>query len=509
MPEDSVPSLKHLMVGGEAMAQNLMEKWRTKCSVYNGYGPCECTILTHFHPFQGDESARTIGLPLPGVECSVNEKGELYLGGIGIKTEDGQMFRTGDLVRLLPGGLYEYVGRKNSYIKINGCRVDLHYIEDRILKIPGIKEATVIPIEMQSDRPILACFYTSGLVNQKELKKTLRSKVPGYMVPSQYFRLEELPRLTNGKIDRMKLQSMEVAEKSPEGNSFSHFETKLAGIWREILGETPKYDDDDFFQMGGDSLCAIKLMIEIEKKLGRNITMKDLLEHATFRDFAEFIGSQQKNHDMQTVITIQGEGSQVPLFLIHPSIGLAECYRSLSQHLLDTPIYAIQNPHIFKKPGYFSSVSEMASYYAKEIAKVRSKGPYNIGGWSFGGVVALEVACILQDLGETIDSVILVDSYAPGAVINESPLLVHSKELLFESAHNSKLAQAHQASCFEGRVFLIRSHESKLWDNGWHFLPNLSISEVPVLHHELFDSKYFPITAAALDLLTGILYGSE
>ena len=278
----------------------------------------------------------------------------------------------------------------------------------------------------------------------------------------------------------------------------SEYENKLVEVWVKSLGENLKKKEGDFFQMGGDSLQAIRLMMEIEKKFSIAVSMKDLREHPTIAELTRFIETPQLSQEKQSVILIQTGGKETPIFLIHPSIGIAECYRSLSEYLPGVPMYGIQNPYVTHKSPIFQTLSEMAGYYAQEIKKVCPVGPYKLGGWSFGGNVALEVATILKKSGELIDFVILLDSYAPEAIVSEAPLLIASEDLIRESARNNKLLKTHRTTNFKGIVHLIRSSYSQLPDNGWNFLPNLSISEIPVPHHQMFDSEHIPKTAEAL-----------
>jgi amino acid adenylation domain-containing protein/FkbH-like protein len=516
LPNVSSTHLKYVLVAGEVTPQNLMERWSHQATIVNGYGPTECTIFTHMHVFNRSQSARIIGRSIPGIECSVVDDrgklvheggiGELYIGGIGItrgyvgrETLTDRQFKTGDLVRILPDGLLEYIGRKDDLVKVNGCRVDLHLIENKIMTIPNISEAAVVPIQMNEDKSVLACYYSGNLDHSKTLRKHLRTLVPLYMIPTQYFHMETLPRLLNGKLDREKLKSIKKTNRTDTTSNLSALENELGIIWYKLLGENPRDKEDDFFQMGGDSLRSVQLIIEIEKRWGIEILMPELQEHSSLAELAQILESRQTNQEKQTILPIQTCGNRIPLFLIHPSIGLAECYRPLSDHLQGQPLYGIQNPFIIHRTTRFSTLSEMAIHYSEEIKKAHPVGPYIIGGWSFGGVVALEIAVILKALGESVDRVILLDSYAPEVKLEEFPLLVNSEDLLLESQHNSNLLQRHPPSSYDGMVHLIRASSSTLSNNGWHFLRNLSISEIALAHHEMFDLKHISKMANALE----------
>lgn len=520
LPTAPLVHLQYLMLGGEVTPQTLMEKWSKNHTIVNGYGPTECTIFTHLHIFNDNQSARIIGQSVPGVECSVIDDkgnlvpeggvGELCITGIGITRgyvgKDiciDRQFKTGDLVRVLPGGLMEYVGRKDHLVKVNGCRVDIHLIENKIMAIPNISDAAVVPKLIDESKSILVCYYSGKSGNANMIRNQLRKQLPSYMIPIQYFHLEELPRLLNGKLNREKLKAIKEIRQNHLNISLTELEKKLGEIWHKIIGQTPRHKEDDFFQMGGDSLHSVQLIIEIEKTWGLKILIPELQDHSNLAELAQFIESRQAKVDRLTIIPIQTRGNRIPLFLVHPSIGLAECYRPLSEYLREQPLYGIQNPFIVHKPAWFSSVSEMAMFYVKEIKKTHPIGPYIIGGWSFGGVVALEVATILKELGESINRVILLDSYSPDVSVEEFPFSINSEELLLESRHNAKLLQGYPSSSYNGIVNLIRAKNGLLENNGWHFLPHLSISKISLEHHEMFDPQNIPEMADAIECLLG------
>lgn len=518
LPNTRSGSLKYVMVAGEVTPQKLMEEWSQHTTMFNGYGPAECTIFTHIHRFEGKQSARIIGQSVFGVECSVIDEqgkgvpeggiGELYIEGIGVtrgyvgmEPLAHRLFKTGDLVRVLPEGLLEYVGRKDHLVKVNGCRVDIHLIENKILSIPNISEAAVVPIHMEEHNTSLACFFSGKIEEVKFIRRQLRKQLPVYMVPTQYFQLESLPRTLNGKIDREKLVSQREDSHPPSTRTLSDLETSLGIIWQKILGHIPQNGGADFFQMGGDSLKAVQLIIELEKSWGIEIFMPELLESSSLEDLAQIIASRKTTSKRQTIIPIQTQGSRTPLFLVHPSIGLAECYRPLSHYLLDQPIYGIQNPFISQRTTGFSSVFEMARHYTHEIKQTCPIGPVIIGGWSFGGVVALEIAAILTSTGNFVDRVILFDSYAPDINVEEFPLAISSDDLIEESKHNAKLLKNHPPSCYGGEVQLIRAIDSQLEANGWKSLPHLFTQDIDIKHHEMFNIQHAPKLAASIEIL--------
>lgn len=510
LPNVTLPHFKMLCLGGEVAPQSLIDSWCKEVTIVNGYGPAECTIFTHMHILNDTSSPRIIGRPIPGVECTVMDSrgeavleggiGELCVEGIGVmrgylgsESLKNRQYATGDLVRVLPDGMMEFIGRKNTLVKIHGCRVDVYWVEDKIMSIPGINEAAVVPLHQHEDQCILACFYSGPLNDWKIIRSVLREQLPSYMVPTQYIHVDALPRMSSGKLDRNALKSP-LKQIQDNSDHWTEREKELALLWKELLGAYPKYREEDFFQMGGDSLQLVQLIIAIEKKWGIEISTPEILKYSTLFELAQCIGLRTEKR--QAVLSIQPHGKRHPLFLVHPAFGLAECYRPLSNHLPEQPLYGIQNPFILNKS--FSTLLEMAKHYAKELLKIRSQGPYLLGGWSFGGVVAFEMAVELKKLGKHVDLVILIDSYAPGSSVKSFPFTLIPEELLLESKNNEQLWQEHLLSSYEGKVHLIRSSHSQSSNQGWHLLKHLSISEISIQHQEMFDVEHIPEMAKAI-----------
>lgn len=450
-PEE-LPDLKNVMVCGEVTPQPLLEKWQPYVTVFNGYGPTECTIFTHIHRFEPNQSSRIIGRPIPGITCYVaDEQGNpVSAGTIGELIIDH--FNTKDLVREVPDGLYEYIERKAELVKINGCRLDPYLVANTLMTLPDISEAVVTPYDNQG----LACYYSGTFMESKQLRNELQKRLPSYMIPTHYFHLDELPRQISGKLDKKALTT--------------NTQIKLSAFWQELIKKKPQDGQDDFFEMGGDSLQAVHLLIMIWNEWNMEIGMEDLREHSTLSELAQWIDSQKGG--IQTIIPIQKEGNLPPLFLVHPASGFIECYRPLAEYLPDQPIYGVQNPFTVTK-----SIEEMAANYVAEIKKTFPLGPYSLGGWSLGGNIALEMASILCETGEVVNEVILWDSFHPAALSSEV-------------SHNPKV--------YTGFVHLIRSTTHSLTNNGWNNLPNCFISEVNVEHAEMFDLAHIPQVALRL-----------
>lgn len=343
-PEKRPTNLQYICVGGEATPQYLMERWSKYATVVNGYGPSECTMITHMHVFNSGHPSRIIGRSLPGVKSTVLDSsgkivqeggiGELHIGGIGVTRgyvgEDifkKRQYKTGDLVRVLPNGLFEFVSRKNDSIKVSGCRVDPHLIANKVSEIQSVDEVVIVPIRVNGEKRVLGCYYTGTPINPRIIRQYLRRKLPSYMIPTCYYHLREIPRLSNGKVDYKRLVTIKGESRCSTGGVMNELEKELAEIWSKILEEGPKEKESDFFQMGGDSLQSIKLLMEIEKKWEIGMHFSELQDHSTLSRLAQLINLQQKKRREQSIISIQTTGDRTPLFLVHPSVGIADCYR--------------------------------------------------------------------------------------------------------------------------------------------------------------------------------------
>lgn len=471
-PQD-YPDLQCILVGGEVTPQAVIDLWRKQTRVINGYGPTEATIFTHLHEYAETDPARVIGKPLPGITCSIVDEignevpqgaiGELILRGMGIEGGSNG-YPTGDLVRNFSNGDYEFISRKEEYLKIRGARVDLHSVEFKIQELFPHLPLVLKGIDEGEKGFVLACFYIGDAELQTSIRTSLRTHLPAYMVPAHFVPLENFPQLTNGKIDRKALVSP-LPIKSIRLDSET--QRKLSAIWSRILHENPVSLSDDFFAMGGDSLLAVQLMISVEKEWCISLTMEDLFKHSSFGEMVVWIDTAQKVEKKPILIPFKGKGTQSPLLLVHPSIGLIECYRPLAMHMKHDSLYGIQSR--FENNA---TLLLMAETYLKEVVTAFPQGSWILGGWSLGGNIALQMAELLRKERGVLTPVILIDSFAE---ISPYPIK------------------------YEGPVHLIRSAFSPLGDNGWGFLPNRIQSEVSIKHSNMFDRDHIPLMAQRID----------
>ncbi|HEX3640869.1 MAG TPA: thioesterase domain-containing protein, partial [Ktedonobacteraceae bacterium] len=259
----------------------------------------------------------------------------------------------------------------------------------------------------------------------------LRERLPEYMVPSAFVYLKFLPLSANGKVDRQQL----AAAKRGENYSLSSLvdvgsqsrmimqprdaiEWRLLQIWEDVLQMQPLSVIDDFFNLGGHSLLAVRLMSHIAKHFGQNLDLATLFEHPTVAELAVVLRQQIPPEERSPLVAIQPRGTRLPFFCLPPSGGTAFCYANLSRHLgPDQPFYGLHTPDWRNIEDAWATVEEMALHYLASLQTVQPQGPYLLGGWSSGGVIAFEIAQQLQRQGEEVGLLAILDSWMPDAQV--------------------------------------------------------------------------------------------
>jgi len=431
-------------------------------AVYDLYGPSETTTYSTFTLRTSDGPA-TIGRPIANTQVYLLDQhmnpvpegvpGELYIGGAGVARgylhrpeltaekflhnpfsmdPDARFYRTGDLARYLPDGNLEFLGRIDHQVKIRGFRIELGEVEAAITKHPTVDKCVVVAREdTPGDRRLVAYVVAKSRQTFKsnDLRSYLNERLPDFMAPSVFVQMDDLPLTPNGKIDRRALPIPEA--KSVEiGEGFvvhrDTLELQLRRIWEELLGIHPIGVRDNFFEIGGHSLLAVRMFTQVEKAFGKNLPLATLFQAPTIEKLAEIIRDEGYSASWSSLVPIQSEGSRPPLFCIHAGGGNVLTYRDLARRLgNDQPLYGLQAQGLGGRGSYHSSVEEMAAYYIEEIRVVQPEGPYNLAGACFGGVVAFEMAQQLRARGEKVGLVAMFDSSGPGY-----PKLRPSTELL-------------------------------------------------------------------------------
>ena len=361
----------------------------------------------------------------------VGVPGELYIGGDGLATgylnrpeltkekfipnpfdqdSKSRLYRSGDLVRYRTNGDIEFIGRRDNQIKLRGFRIELGEIENIIKQHPDIHElAAVLREDIPGDKRIVVYFVAKPdkMLDASDIRAFIRNKVPEYMVPSAFVPMDQLPLTQNGKIDRRALPAPDRSQMTHQESYLpprDTLEIQIAKTWEKALGIRPVGVKDNFFELGGHSLLAVQVLSNIKKLTGKEIPVADLFKFPTVEQLADIIRTKGWFSPFSLLIPFQPLGSKPPFFCIH---GAAMEAANLIG--LDQPFYG-GFPH-----GYFGkrvplSTKRMASDYVREIREVQPEGPYYIGGYSFGGMLAFEMAHQLQEQGQEIALLALIDA---------------------------------------------------------------------------------------------------
>lgn len=426
------------------------------CKVQNQYGPSESHVVSAY-TLQG---AATNWPKLPPIGCPIANNqlyifntdlqpvpigvpGELYIGGVGvangylnrpdltvekfitIEGNKGQgignrLYKTGDLACYLSDGNIEFLGRIDNQVKIRGFRIEIGEIETTLSQHPIVKETVVLSREDQPGNKLLVAYIvpeTEGAQNVvPQLKQYLKEKLAEYMVPSAFVVLSKLPLTPSGKVNRRALPAPDISSFSQNDNFVAprdRIEQQLAQMWSEILNIHPVGVKSNFFELGGHSLLAINLMAKIQESFGQQLPLSTLFTNRTIEDLGRLIRGESQVSS-SSIVPLQTQGNKQPFFCIHPAGGHVFYYHDLSHYLGNNqPFYGIQAQGFNEGEKIFTNVEDMAEFYVQTLLEFQPDGPYQIGGWSFGGVVAFEMGQQLLQQGKEVSLLALLDPWVP------------------------------------------------------------------------------------------------
>jgi surfactin family lipopeptide synthetase A len=442
------PRLK-ILCGGEAISRKLADQLLQRVgSLWNMYGPTETTIWSTTAQVEPGQNAVSIGQPIANTQLFILDKvlqpvpigvaGELHIGGDGLargylhrpeltaekfisdpfsSDREARLYKTGDLVRYLPNGEVDFLGRIDHQIKIRGFRIEMGEIEAVLRQHNAVNETVVIVREDKpGDQRLVAYFVPveDSTSTTSDLREFLRAKLPEYMVPSAFVSLNAMPLTPNGKVNRRALPAPDQADLAPT-TKFAPpkdvIESRLVQIWETILGVRPIGVRHNFFELGGHSLVAVRLMNRVEQAFGKNLPIAILLQAPTIEQLADILRQEGWSPSSSCLVPIQTGGSKPPFFCVHGANGTVVRFLDLARHLgADQPFYGLQAQGLDEKHAAHTRAEDMASSYIKEIRSVQPEGPYFLGGYSFGGAVAFEMAQQLAAHGEDRVVVVLFDT---------------------------------------------------------------------------------------------------
>lgn len=434
------------LIGGEPVPMPLAHELLTRCNeLWNIYGPTETTVCSFLTQISIKDDPITIGKPIANTTVYLlnanrrpvnqGEIGEIVIAGDGVSLgylnrpdltkerfipnpfeneSNGKMYLSGDLGKLLPNGQVQCLGRIDHQVKVRGYRIELGEIEHTLMLIESIKTAVVL-----AKNDILIAYIVVDDETTKKLdhihlwRNELESQLPSFMIPHIFHILKKMPTTSNGKIDRKVLLEYKFnSENKQEYTAPRTEEEKLvAAIWKESLNMENIDVFSNFFEIGGHSIKAVKVMVEIEKLTGKQIPLSSLFENSTIAKFAKLIESDIEIL-LNCLVPMKPKGNKVPLFIIHGAGLNVLNFANLIKHFHeDQPVYGIQgNAKTYNK--WYESIEDMAADYIDAIVKINPNGPYALAGFSFGGIVAFEMARQLKEQGKTVSLIGLLDSYA-------------------------------------------------------------------------------------------------
>ncbi|WP_442930904.1 amino acid adenylation domain-containing protein [Mycolicibacterium sp. 050232] len=425
-----------LVVAGEACSTELVDRWAPDRVMINGYGPTETWYTSFSAPLTAGSATVPIGTPVPGAAFFVLDVwlrpvpagvvGELYVAGAGLASgylgrggltasrfvacpfgaAGSRMYRTGDLVSWRADGQLEYLGRADEQVKIRGYRIELGEIQAALADVDGVDQAAVIAREDRPGEKRLVG-YVTGTAEPTQVRTLLAERLPGYMVPAAVVPLENLPLTVNGKLDRRALPAPDYTDGHEYLPPATLTEEILSGIYAQVLGLERVGVEDSFFDLGGDSLSAMRVIAATNSRLDTDLPVRIMFDAPTVRSLARQVGKAEGAEEVIPVEVLK-RGSGVPLCCVHDGFGLSWSYRALG-HYVDGPIIGINHVPDGGEPEP-RSIQSMAASYADRIQALHPAGPYRILGWSFGGVVAHALAVELQRRGCEVQRLVLLDA---------------------------------------------------------------------------------------------------
>jgi amino acid adenylation domain-containing protein len=446
-----VPTLRTVVVGGEAVGDVLVRRWARDRTILNAYGPTEITVFASLSAPLRPGAPVDMGAPNRGAAAVVLDRrlhpvpvgvvGELYVLGDGLAhgyhgrpaltagrfvaaplgERGSRMYRTEDLVRWTREGTLEYVDRADAQVKIRGFRVEPGEIDAVLADHPAVDQVVTI-VRGEGARAALVSYVvrTSGTTAAGEdIRNHAAHSLPRHMVPAAVIVVDAIPLGPSGKVDRAALPA--PAERSGTGRPpRPGTEATVAEVFADVLGVGSLSATDGFFDMGGTSLTATTAVTEIRRRTGVEVAVAWVFAASTPEELAWRIDGTRVAAGptgMSPVIVLRpGTGSATPdhpapLVVVHPAIGLSWSYSSLLQHVAgDRAVYGLQNPALAgEEPA--ASLADLGRRHRETIRDLVPEGPVHLLGWSLGGMLAAEIACLMVDDGCGPASLTLLDAH--------------------------------------------------------------------------------------------------
>ncbi len=599
--ENLFPEIRMVKFGGEASTRNDVELFRThfskNCQLLGGLGATETGMSCHYNITEDTPLEEGSNIPsgyaFPGVDVRIVddegrpvERGVIgnihissryimrgYLGRLELTQQvlrpdpddpEARVFLTGDLGEFNGQGMLVHRGRKDQQVKIRGNRVEMLEVETVLGKCSGVREAAVTAKpNRHGDMRLI------GYIIPKEqpgpsihaLRAEMRQKLPSFMVPNTFVRIEKMPLTPNGKTERKSLPEPDL-DRIDTGVEFippqTDLEKKLAAIWQKLLGLVEVGVTDSFFDLGGDSLLAVQTVLEVERILDRSLPLSSFYGSPTIRQMAGWLQGEGTDTQDRGVYCLKHGDGKPPLFCLPGRGGTPFSYRGLAELIGDDrSIYGLQFPGLHEAEQPCDNIPDLAAELLRRIRHIQPDGPVSLIGYSFGGLVAYEIACQIKQQGGDVPYLGLLDTSAPGAVRPKpftQRLWIHLSELtpaiamekvrqrfglssevnsnsrdedagmwledevsipqgngqITEALSKLRVAsrrarESYRPGYYEGDLHLFESIEKPDWmrfvsvadDNGWRGLvrSNIHTYSIPGGHLEIFDTAHVTVLA--------------
>ncbi|MBV9646487.1 MAG: amino acid adenylation domain-containing protein [Candidatus Eremiobacteraeota bacterium] len=447
------PALR-MLCGGEPLVRGFADRLLLHgTELWNLYGPTETTIWSSVQRVERESTPVSIGRPIANTTFHVLDTqgrvvppgvpGELHIGGDGVAlgyigqpemtqarfvanpfgdSGDARLYRTGDLVRLRADGTFEFLGRLDRQVKVRGFRIELEEIESVLLRQPDVAEAAVIIANEGRDDAGLCAYvvrrFSAGddVRWMRGLRERIAAFLPAYMVPARIVALDALPRTPNGKLDRPRLPAEVLAGEEPRLSDEPRTPTERAvtGVVRDVLHRNDVGRLDDLFALGFHSLLAVRLQARIAAAIGTMLPLRTLFEEPTVAALAariDAIAGRPMHDEHGTIVSYNTSGTRTPFFFFHSDLyaGGRYCATLAAAAGDDQPLHAVA-PHGTAGLASLTTIEAMARDYLPRLRAERPRGPYLLGGFCVGGLVAFEVARLLRAEGETVEQLLLINA---------------------------------------------------------------------------------------------------
>jgi len=461
-------SLKYLLVGGDVVKSHSVNQFlqvATKTHLLDCYGPTENTVFTTCYNIQSidkNENPIPIGKPIANTKIYILDEamnvvpigvpGELFVSSprlargyyhdkiltekkftlnpfnLNSDPDYKRIYNTGDIAAWDVSGNILYLGRSDMQEKIQGKRVDILSIQAEVNKLPGISTSHVVVRKVDDVKSLVAFIIPNkNFVNIKKIMEDLGKILPDYMQPQEYHVVTQFPLNPNGKVDNKKLLADLQAPATKPLQIKNQTQKKIHTIWENLLKRKNFGINDSFFDLGGNSINSVRLILELESIFATELNLGWLMQHRTIKQQASSLNDRTKG-EYQAIIELN-RGKTPPLILVHPGGDGANIFVPLSKFLpKKISLYAVESYNMSDNEVKMTSIDQLAEYYTQELINLKLDGPYFLGGYSLGGIIAFKMTELLQKRGFTIPNLYIVDT----------PLLADLPE---DTTHDDRIKQ--------------------------------------------------------------------